>query len=115
MNSVIQRVRMNSVISLARDNQPPLKFQGSFIAESGLNLVGWNYIVYKTADSVKSCAYVLHIDRSQTIVMVGKLNDVIQFESRDALISYITTEFSGDDIQPNLLEKLGVDNAEYLE
>ena len=107
---------MNSVISLTRDNQDRLKFNGSRIAESGLNPVGWNYIVYKTADSVKSCDYVLHIDRSQTEVMVGGLNDVIQFESRDALISYITKELSGDDdILTNLLEKLGVDNAEYLE
>ena len=114
MNSVIPLARMNSVISLARDNQDRLKFNGSLIAESGINLVGWNYIVYKTADSVRSCAYVLYIDCSQTIIMDGK-SDAIQFESRDALISYITEELSSDDVLTNLLEQLGVDNAEYLE
>ena len=108
---------MNSVISLTRNNHPnPVKFNGSPIAESGLNPAGWKYIVYKTADSVNSCAYVLHIDHSQTIIMVSELNDVIQFESRDALISYITNELNdNDDILTSLLEKLGVDNAEYLE
>ena len=107
---------MNSVISIARDNQPPLKFKGSLIAESGLSSNNWNYIVYKTADSVKSCDYILYIDYSQTRIQVGGLPKLINFKSLDDLISDLTERLSDEpDIQSRLLEKLGVDNAEYLE
>ena len=107
---------MNSVISIARDNQPPLKFKGSFIAESGLSSIGWNYIIYQTADSVKSCDYVLHIDHCQTRIQIGGEPNIIKFESLDTLISYIREKLSDEpNVQSRLLEKFGVDNAEYLE
>lgn len=102
------------LISLRRDNNPSLKFEGYFIGES-TDQIGWNYKIYKTADTVKECDYIIYVDRRDTIVMVGQLYDVIQYDSLESLKADLSQRIEDERCRTDLLEILGIDDSEYLE
>ena len=105
---------MNSgIITLPRDNQPYLKFKGIYEGGAGDEFNGWYYRIYKTDDSVKSCDYVLYIDRSQTEVIVAMRYEAHTFDSIDTIKSYIEGNVRGM-ASIELLEILGIDNSEHL-
>ena len=107
-------IRMNSgIITLPRDNQPGLKFKGTYEGGTDDEFNGGYYRIYKTDDSVKSCDYVLHINRSQTEVIVAMRCEAHTFDSIDSIKSYIEGNIEGG-ASIELLEILGIDNSEHL-
>ena len=113
-HTIKREIRMNSgIITLPRDNQPYLKFKGIYEGGAGDEFNGWYYRIYKTDDSVKSCDYVLYIDRSQTEVIVAMRYEAHTFDSIDTIKSYIEGNVRGM-ASIELLEILGIDNSEHL-
>ena len=103
-----------NLISLRRDNETFLKFDGFFIGECS-DILGWNYTIYKTADTVKTCDYIIHIDRRKTIVFVGKLYEILKFDSLESIKSDISKEIGDEECVIKILEILGIEKSAYLE
>ena len=113
-HAIKREIRIHSgIITLPRDNQPSLKFKGTYEGEAGDEFNGWYYRIFKTDDSVKSCDYVLHIDRSQTEVIVAMRYEAHTFDSIDSIKSYIERNIGGG-ASIELLEILDTDSLEHL-
>ena len=103
-------------VSLLRDNGTFLKFEGFFIGECSDNL-RWNYTIYKTTDNVKTCDYVIYIDRTNTKIHLGdtEMYEVIQFDSLYSIRTDISKIINDDNCEIKILEFLGIEDSEYLE
>lgn len=103
-----------SLIRIPRTGQTYLKFEGIIKGPPYTDLRGWKYTIYQTADHVKSCRYVLHVDRNLSIVHYGSPTDEpILFQDIDSIQSYISDNIESDGAI-TLLTYIGVVRDETL-
>ena len=102
------------LISLHQDNRTFLKFEGIFIGEC-LDYHKWNYKIYKTADTVKTCDYIIYVNRNNTNVHIAKLYEVLKFDSLASIKTDIPKKIDDEECTMKILEILGIEDSQYLE
>ncbi len=88
---------IGNLIRIPRTGQRNLQFEGIIKGAPYTNFRGWKYTIYQTADHVKSCEYVLHVDRHSSIVHYGSPQDeALTFQDIDSIQSYISNNIESD-------------------
>ena len=105
---------IGTLMRIPRTGQTHLQFEGIIKGAPYTDLTGWKYTIYQTADHVKSCKYVLHVDRHLSLVLHGSPPDeVLTFQDTDSIQSYVS-----NNVEPNgaiiLLTYIGVVKDETL-
>lgn len=107
----------SQLISLRRDDNSSLSFQGYLIDECS-DFFKWKYYIYKTADTVKECDYIIHIDRTaqSAVLMHGiLLYEVVKYDSLDSVSHDLFQRIQDEGCRTQILELLGIVEPEYLE
>lgn len=105
---------MNSEkIRLIRDNKNDLEFEGIELGTAYDDIKMWEYTLFETDEKIKSCDYIIYIDRTHTRVHVGSRYSVIELATIEDTLEYINKEIGGQ-IGNQLLELLGINTAEQL-
>lgn len=88
---------IGNLIRIPRTGQTHLQFEGIIKGDSYTDWVGWKYTIYQTADHVKSCKYVLHIDRHLSeVIYGGQPDEALIFQDIDSIQSYISNNIESD-------------------
>ena len=103
-----------SLIRIPRTGKTHLQFEGIIKGDSYRDLNGWRYTIYQTADHIKSCKYVLHVDRHSSIVHYARPPDeTITFQDTDTIQSYLSNNIEAEGVI-TLLTYIGVVKDEIL-